>query len=87
MLGTAGIHHTPYPNQRRAGKHLVTEEFGAGPEHVGQKPLQQPLKALPVTRRDAVPCLWSSIMQVIHTGQIHVFCVPAERQKDSRWTT
>jgi len=59
--------------------HLVTEELRACAEHVWQHALQEALKTLPVRRRNAVPCLGRPIVQVVHTGQVHVLSVPAQQ--------
>lgn len=59
--------------------HLVSEKLGACAKHIWQHALQEALKALPVRRRNAVPCLGRPIVQVIHTGQVHVLSVPAQQ--------
>ena len=64
--------------------HLVAEEFGAGPEHVGEEAFQQALKALPVRRRDAVPRLGSTAVHVVHACQVHVLSVPAHGVEHAR---
>ena len=65
----------------RRAAHLVAEEFGAGPEHVGEEAFQQALKALPVRGRDTVPRLGSPAVHVVHACQIHVLSVPAHEEQ------
>ena len=60
-----------------AAAHLMPEELRAGAEHVWQQALQQSLKAFPVGGWDAVPCLGSATVQVVHAGKVHVLSVPA----------
>ena len=56
--------------------HLVSHELRACLEHVGQQPLEQGLKALPVLGGDAVPVLGGAIVQVVDGVEVEVFAVP-----------
>ena len=60
--------------------HLVSHELRACLEHVGQQPLEQGLKALPVLGGDAVPVLGGAIVQVVDGVEVEVLAVPGGEQ-------